>query len=64
MTDFTKFLGDDAGAVTVDWVVLTAGVLVMAIIVTQLILQGGVRGLVANVSLTLEDMTTEVDPPP
>lgn len=64
MTDFTKFLGDDAGAVTVDWVVLTAGVLVMAIIVTQLILQGGIRGLVTNVTLTLEDMTTEVDPPP
>ncbi len=31
MIKFTKFLSDDAGAVAVDWVALTAGVLVVSI---------------------------------
>jgi Flp pilus assembly pilin Flp len=30
---FRHFLADDSGAVTVDWVVLTAGVAVLAVIV-------------------------------
>jgi hypothetical protein len=30
---FRQFLGDDSGAVTVDWVVLTAGVVVFAVLV-------------------------------
>ena len=30
---FRRFLEDDTGAVTVDWVVLTAGVVVLAVIV-------------------------------
>ena len=28
-----QFLGDETGAVTVDWVVLTAGVVILAVIV-------------------------------
>ena len=31
--DFTQFLEDESGAITVDWVVLTAGVVVFAAIV-------------------------------
>jgi Flp pilus assembly pilin Flp len=31
--DFRQFLGDETGAVTVDWVVLTAGVVVFAVLV-------------------------------
>jgi Flp pilus assembly pilin Flp len=33
MSRFTRFLTDDRGAVTVDWVVLTAGVVVLAVLV-------------------------------
>jgi hypothetical protein len=43
MTKFTKFLSDDAGAVTVDWVALTAGVLILGIMVVYAIANNGVR---------------------
>lgn len=33
MVGLKRFLADDTGAVTVDWVVLTAGVVVLAIVV-------------------------------
>ncbi len=33
MKDLKSFLGDEDGAVTVDWVVLTAGVVVFAVFV-------------------------------
>ena len=33
MIEFTKFVSDDAGAITVDWVALTAGVLIVGIMV-------------------------------
>lgn len=33
MTSVKQFLGDETGAVTVDWVVLTAGVVILAVIV-------------------------------
>lgn len=32
MTFFKRFLRDEAGAVTVDWVVLTAAVVILAVI--------------------------------
>ena len=34
-TSFTNFFSDEEGAVTVDWVVLTAGVVVLATVVIQ-----------------------------
>lgn len=33
MDCFKRFLSDETGAVTVDWVVLTAGVVVLAVVV-------------------------------
>ncbi len=33
MTRFKRFLQDESGAVTVDWVVLTSGVVILAIVV-------------------------------
>jgi Flp pilus assembly pilin Flp len=37
---FTKFANDESGAVTVDWVVLTAAIVGIAIAVITLISQG------------------------
>jgi Flp pilus assembly pilin Flp len=34
MTRFERFLDDETGAITVDWVVLTAGIVALAIVVT------------------------------
>ena len=60
MTKFTKFLSDDAGAVTIDWVALTAGVLLLGIMVVYAIFNNGVSSLVSNVNSTLVGVSTNV----
>ncbi len=60
MTIFTKFLSDDAGAVTIDWVALTAGILLLGIMVVYAIFNNGVSVLVSNVNETLAGITTDV----
>ncbi len=60
MTQFTKFLSDDAGAVTIDWVALTAGVLLLGIMVVYAIFNNGVSSLVSNVNSTLTGVSTNV----
>ncbi len=60
MNKFTKFLSDDAGAVTIDWVALTAGVLLLGIMVVYAIFNNGVSSLVSNVNSTLEGVSTNV----
>ena len=59
MTKFTKFLGDDAGAVTIDLVALTAGIL-LGILVVYSIFNGGVASLVSSINTTLSGVTTNV----
>ena len=61
MTKFTKFLSDDAGAVTIDWVALTAGILLLDIMVVYAIFNNGVSTLVSNVNSTLSGVTTSID---
>ncbi len=63
MTKFTKFLSDDAGAVTIDWVALTAGILLLGIMVVYAIFNGGVATLVTNINTTLSGVTTSVSLP-
>ncbi len=60
MTKFTKFLSDDAGAVTIDWVALTAGILLLGIMVVYAIFNNGVSVLVSNVNSTLTGVSTNV----
>ena len=62
----TKFLIDETGAVTIDWVALTAGILLLGIMVIYAIFNNGVANLVSNINSTLEGVTTNVtagDPP-
>ena len=61
MTKFTKFLSDDAGAVTIDWVALTAGILLLGIMVVYAIFNQGVSGLVKNINATLQSVTTNIN---
>jgi hypothetical protein len=61
MTKFEMFLSDDAGAVTIDWVALTAGILLLGIMVVYAIFNNGVSTLVSNVNSTLGGVTTNVD---
>ncbi len=60
MTEFAEFLSDDAGAVTIDWVALTAGILLLGILVVYSIFNNGVQSLVTNVNSTLEGISTGV----
>ena len=60
MTKFAMFLSDDAGAVTIDWVALTAGILLLGIMVVYAIFNNGVSSLVSNVNSTLSNVTTSV----
>ena len=60
MTKLTKFLSDDAGAVTIDWVALTAGILLLGIMVVYAIFNNGVAGLVNDINETLSSVTTNV----
>jgi len=60
MTKFTKFLSDDAGAVTIDWVALTAGILLLGIMVVYAIFNNGVASLVDNVNSTLSGIAIDV----
>ncbi len=50
MTILDTFVSDDAGAVTIDWVALTAGVLLLGIVVVYAIFNNGVSDLVNRVN--------------
>ena len=60
MTRISKFLSDDTGAVTIDWVALTAGILLLGIMVIYAIFNNGVASLVQNINSTLSGATTDV----
>ncbi len=49
----TKFLRNDSGAVTIDWVSLTAGILLLGIAVVYGVYQGGVLPLTGSVNTNL-----------
>jgi hypothetical protein len=55
------FFGDDAGAITVDWVALTAGILLLGVTVVYSIFNGGVGALTVSISGTLSSAGAGVD---
>ena len=50
-----KFLNDEAGAVTIDWVALTAGILLLGIAVVYGIFNEGVSNLATDINTNLSD---------
>ena len=52
MNSLKRFFGDETGAVTVDWVVLTAGVVVLAVIVMPPI-QAGIMNMAGYIGDTI-----------
>jgi len=52
------FRSDDTGAVTIDWVFLTSGMLLLGIMVIYTIFNVGVSSLTANVNSTLAAVIT------
>ncbi|MEO1494658.1 MAG: hypothetical protein AAFV19_21120 [Pseudomonadota bacterium] len=53
MTIFNKFLNDEAGAVTIDWVALTAGILLLGIALVYGIFNNGVSPLQTSINSQL-----------
>jgi hypothetical protein len=49
----SKFMGDDTGAVTIDWVALTAGILLLGIAVVYGVFEGGVKPLAESINSNL-----------
>ncbi len=58
---YGEFFRDDTGAVTIDWVALTAGILLLGIMVVYAIFNGGVASLVGKINSTLSGVTTDVN---
>ena len=60
MTKFNKFLSDNAGAITVDWVALTAVVLLLGIMVFYAIGNDGVSKVTSKFKPTLSGESANV----
>ncbi len=61
MRIYGEFLRDETGAVTIDWVAITAGILLLGIMVVYAIFTDGVDSLVGNINDTLTGLTTDID---
>ena len=61
MYKFVKLLKNDTGAVTIDWVALTAGILLLGIMVVYAIFNNGVSPLVDQMNTTLSGITGSVN---
>jgi len=61
MRIYGEFVRDEAGAVTIDWVALTAGILLLGIMVVYAIFNGGVAGIVTSINATLTDVAAGAD---
>lgn len=59
-----RFLRDETGAVTIDWVALSSGILLLGVMVVYSIFNGGVASLTGSVSATLAGTLSveETDP--
>jgi Flp pilus assembly pilin Flp len=57
MTKFSAFLNDEAGAVTVDWVVLTAAIVGLGLLVFNAV-RPAVGSLATGIGLELDDAGT------
>ena len=65
MSEFNEFLGDEVGAVTIDWVAITAVTLVLGIGVVYAIFNGGMASAVGGISAFATDLTSiDVGAPP
>lgn len=53
MRSLKQFLSDEAGAVTVDWVVLTSGVVILAVLVMPVI-----QDSIVNMAIYIRDTIT------
>ena len=63
MCGFERFIRDESGVVTVDWVALTGGLVMLGLAVVYSIFGTGAEPLVLTVSETLASHSTDVTIP-
>ncbi len=61
MIKFNGFLGDDDGAVTIDWITITAFTLILGIMVVYLIFNDGVALAVIDVNTVATGLTSSIE---
>lgn len=61
MSELRGFLRDDAGAITIDWVTLTAGVLIVGMVVVFAIYNAGVAPVVIEMNASVVDEFGDVE---
>ncbi len=59
-----EFLRDESGAVTVDWVALTAGILLLGILIVYSVFEVGVRPAVGAISSNFSAFSPPPRPAP
>lgn len=62
MTRLRLLAADERGAITVDWVSVTAGILVAGIVVVYAIYNNGVSSLVVNIDSQADSFVGSADP--
>jgi len=60
MRSVRKFIACDSGAITIDWVTITAGILVLGIIAVFTIFKTGVSDLVSGVNAVPESAAFDI----
>ena len=60
MTKFPEFFDDDAGAVTIDWITLTAAIILLSIVIIYAIYNNGLPTLVPNITEALAGESANV----
>lgn len=61
MFQFGLFVGDETGAVSIDWVALTAGVLLLGIVVVYAVFNVGVAPVVLEMNSSLGDDFAQIE---
>jgi len=62
MRKFRSLCADESGAITVDWIALTASVLLLGMMVILAIFNGGVSSLVSNLNAGMDRAYADADP--
>ena len=63
MINFAEFLRDESGAITIDWVALTAGILLLGIVLVYAIFNNGVANLGSTINSQLSNAGSTVTVP-
>ena len=60
----SRFVRDDSGAITIDWVGLSAGIVLAGMVAIFAIFGNGVSVMTANVNSGLTTLVSDLDPGP